>query len=149
VAERFFIECRGCVTDQREYAEIAYVVKKTPANVRQIAKRAHQIRDLLAADAVMYSDGGGVVTTARKPIYGRDKIARYVVGVRQKTAYPADPIFARVLVNGDPGLRMGSASKGFLRIIAIEVADGLVQAIRFFANPERFPVEFPKKALPA
>lgn len=159
-----------------EYAEIADVLDKAPANVRQIAKRARehagdssrrrdvsdrererlasaflaaavsgdvdQIRDLLAADAVMYSDGGGVVTAARRPIYGADKIARFMVGVQRKAAYPADAVFTRVLVNGDPGVRMDSAADGFLSIIAIEAAEGAVQSIRFFTNPERFPVAF-------
>lgn len=162
-----------------EYAEIADVLEKTPANVRQIAKRARdhagdpsrsqtvseeererlatsflaasvfgdieQIRDLLAADAVMYTDGGGVVTAARKPIYGADKIARFIVGVQRKAAYPDDAVFTRVFVNGDPGVRMDSAANGFLSIIAIEVADGAVQSIRFFNNPERFPPAFPKR----
>jgi RNA polymerase sigma-70 factor (ECF subfamily) len=163
-----------------EYAEIADVLEKTPANVRQIAKRAREhagdpsrsrvvseeererlatafltaaiagdveeIRDLLAADAIMYSDGGGVVTAARKPIYGADKISRFMVGVQRKDGYPDDPVFTKVLVNGDPGVRMDSAADGFLSIIAIEVADGAVQAIRFFTNPERFPVEFPQSS---
>ena len=161
-----------------EYAEIADVLEKTPANVRQIAKRARdhagdpgrqrtvaeeerqrltnaflaaavagdveQIRDLLAADAIMYTDGGGVVTAARKPIYGAAKIARFLVGVQGKAAYPDDPVFTPVLVNGDPGVRMDSASEGFLSIVAIEIADGAVQAIRFFNNPERFPVDLPQ-----
>lgn len=160
-----------------EYAEIADAVEKTPANVRQIARRARdhagdqsrarrvgeeererlataflaaavsgdvdRIRDLLAADAVMYSDGGGVVTAARKPIYGADKIARFLVGVQRKPAYPADAVFTRVLVNGDPGVRMDSAADGFLSIVAIEVAGDAVQCIRFFTNPERFPVALP------
>lgn len=39
----------------------------------------------------MYSDGGGVVTAARKPIYGADKIARFMVGVQRKAAYPTTP----------------------------------------------------------
>jgi RNA polymerase sigma-70 factor, ECF subfamily len=161
-----------------EYAEIADVLGKTPANVRQIARRARdhagdssrrrqvseeererlataflaaavsgdvdQIRELLAADAIMYTDGGGVVTAARKPIYGADRIARFLVGVQRKTAFPTDPVFTRVLVNGDPGVRMDSAADGFLSIAAVEVADGTVQTVRFFNNPERFPVEFPQ-----
>jgi len=161
-----------------EYAEIADVLERTPANVRQIAKRARehagdpsrhrpvdeeeqerlatafltaavsgdvdQIRDLLAADAIMYTDGGGVVTAARKPIYGADKIARFLVGIQRKTAYPTDPVFTQVRVNGDPGVRVDSASEGFINIAAIEVADGAVQSLRFFSNPERFPVEFPQ-----
>lgn len=163
-----------------EYAEIADVVEKTPANARQIAKRARdhagdatrrqpvseeererlasafllasvsgdvdQIRDLLAADAVMYSDGGGVVVAARKPIYGADKIARFMVGVQRKAAFPSDPTFTRVLVNGDPGVRMDSETDGFLSIVAVEVAEGVIQGIRFFTNPERFPVEFPRRS---
>jgi len=160
-----------------EYAEIADVLEKTPANVRQIARRARDhagdptrrrpvseeererlatafltaavsgdvegIRALLASDAIMYTDGGGVVTAARKPIYGADKIARFMVGVQRKSQFPDDPVYTQVLVNGDPGVRMDSASEGFLSIVAIEVADGAVQGVRFFNNPERFPVEFP------
>jgi RNA polymerase sigma-70 factor, ECF subfamily len=167
------------VFDQ-EYAEIADVLEKTPANVRQIAKRARehagdpdrrrsvsdeereelataflaaaisgevdQIRELLAADAIMYTDGGGVVTAARKPIYGADKITRFLVGVQRKSGYPGDPVFTKVLVNGDPGVRMDSAAEGFLSIVAIEVAEGAVQSLRFFTNPERFPVEPPQRA---
>jgi RNA polymerase sigma-70 factor (ECF subfamily) len=162
-----------------EYAEIADALGKTPANVRQIARRARdhagdptrgatvseeqrrrlasaflaaavsgdvdQIRDLLAADAVMYSDGGGVVTAARKPIYGADKIARFMVGVQRKAAYPVDAVFTQIRVNGDPGVRMDSAADGFLSIVAIEVAEDVVQSIRFFTNPERFPVAFPRR----
>jgi RNA polymerase sigma-70 factor, ECF subfamily len=160
-----------------EYAEIADILEKTPANVRQIAKRARdhagdptrrrpvseeererlatafmaasvsgdveEIRGLLAADAIMYTDGGGVVTAARKPIYGADKIARFMVGVQRKSHFPEDPVYTPVLVNGDPGVRMDSASEGFLSIVAVEVADGAIQGLRFFNNPERFPVEFP------
>jgi RNA polymerase sigma-70 factor (ECF subfamily) len=160
-----------------EYAEIADVLEKTPANVRQIAKRARDhagdptrrrpvdeeererlataflaasvsgdveaIRALLAADAIMYTDGGGVVTAARKPIYGADKIARFMVGVQRKSQFPDDPVYTPVLVNGDPGVRMDSEADGFLSIVAIEVAEGTVQGIRFFNNPERFPVELP------
>jgi RNA polymerase sigma-70 factor (ECF subfamily) len=162
-----------------EYAEIADILEKTPANVRQIAKRARehagdpsrhravskeeqerlataflaasvsgdveQIRGLLAADAIMYTDGGGVVTAARKPIYGADKIARFMVGVQRKSEFPDDPIYTPVLVNGDPGVRMDSASEGFLSIIAVEVAEGSIQGLRFFNNPERFPVAFPRR----
>ncbi|HST70047.1 MAG TPA: RNA polymerase sigma factor SigJ [Solirubrobacterales bacterium] len=162
-----------------EYAEIADVLEKTPANVRQIAKRARdhagdssrrrpvsdeererlttafltavasgeidRVRDLLAADAIMYTDGGGVVTAARKPIYGAEKIARFMVRVQSKSAFPDDPIYTPVLVNGDPGVRMDSATEGFLSIVAVEVADGAVQSIRFFNNPERFPVTFPSR----
>jgi len=153
------------------------VLEKTPANVRQLAKRARdhagdasrrrpvseeererlaaafltasisgdvdQIRDLLAADAVMYSDGGGVVTAARKPIYGADKVARFMIGVQRKSSFPKNPVFTPVFVNGDPGVRMDSAVEGFISILAVEISDGVIQSVRIFSNPDRFPVEFP------
>jgi RNA polymerase sigma-70 factor (ECF subfamily) len=104
------------------------------------------VRELLAADAIMYTDGGGVVTAARKPIYGAAKIARFMVRVQRKPDFPDDPLYTPVLVNGDPGVLMESASDGFLSIAAVEISDGLVQAVRFFNNPDRFPVEFPRRA---
>jgi RNA polymerase sigma-70 factor, ECF subfamily len=104
------------------------------------------LRDLLAADAIMYTDGGGVVVAARKPIYGRDKIARFMVGIQNKTAYPSDPEFTRLLVNGDPGVRMDSASQGFLSIVSVEIAGGAVRCVRFFNNPERFPASLREAA---
>jgi len=103
------------------------------------------VRDLLAADAIMYTDGGGVVTAARKPIYGAEKIARFMVRVQRKPDFPDDPVYKPVRVNGDPGVLMESAADGFLSIAAVEIADGLVQAVRFFNNPDRFPVEFPRR----
>jgi RNA polymerase sigma-70 factor, ECF subfamily len=155
-----------------EYAEIADVVGRSPANVRQIAVRARAhagdesrrrpvsaeqqerlwtafmaaslageidaIRSALAADAILYTDGGGVVTAARKPIYGADKIARFLIGVQRKPEFVPDVEYAMVRVNGDFGVRMVSPTSGFLGIVAIEVQDDEIVAVRIFSNPERF-----------
>ena len=138
-----------------EYAEIADVVERSPANVRKIAARAREhagdaarhrpvsaeeeqrlatafmtaalsgdlgaIRDTLAADAILYSDGGGVVVAARKPIYGADRIARFLLGVQRKPAYPADLQYAIVRVNGDFGVRMHSPAVGFAGILSVQI----------------------------
>ena len=97
-----------------------------------------QIRDLLAADAVMYSDGGGVVTAARKPIYGAARIAKFYVTVRRTGRFPTDLRSSPVTVNGSPGVRLVSRSNGPYAITAIEVVDDQVQTIRNFLNPDRF-----------
>ena len=155
-----------------EYAEIADVVDRSPANVRQIATRARvhagdqsrarpvsaeqqerlatafmaaalagdidAIRAALAADAILYTDGGGVVTAARKPIYGADKIARFLVGVQRKPEFVPDIEYTLVRVNGDFGVRMVSPTTGFLGITAVQVQDSEIVAVRIFSNPERF-----------
>ena len=93
----------------------------------------------------MYSDGGGVVTAARKPIYGADKIARFMVGVQRKSALPRRPrLHPGARSTAIPACGWTAPRDGFLSIIAIEVADGAIQAVRFFTNPERFPAEFPR-----
>lgn len=37
------------------------------------------LRSVLSEDAASYSDGGGVVTAAQKPIVGRDRVARFLL----------------------------------------------------------------------
>jgi RNA polymerase sigma-70 factor (ECF subfamily) len=117
--------------DERRRLAEAFMVAVSSGDV-------DRIRDLLAADAIMYSDGGGVATAARKPIYGADKIARFFVGIQRKDTTPTDLTFEPVVVNGDPGVRIDSASQGFINVTAVEIADGAVQAVRLFVNPYRF-----------
>jgi RNA polymerase sigma-70 factor, ECF subfamily len=155
-----------------DYAEIADAVEVSPANARQIAKRARDrvgdagrrgavdrarhreiaagflraaqqgdvegIKRLLASDAVQYSDGGGRVVAARKPIHGAHLIAKFYANVRRTDQFPLDLAATPVTVNGEPGVRLVSRSQGPYAITAIEVANGRVRAIRNFLNPDRF-----------
>ena len=59
---------------------------------------------LLAEDAVLLSDGGGIVRTARRPIHGADRIARLLLGLRRKSGFA--PAAQAVRVNGGPGFLM-------------------------------------------
>ena len=52
------------------------------------------------------------MAAARKPIYGADKIARFLVGVQRKPAFVHDTEYAVVRVNGDFGVRMVSPTAG-------------------------------------
>ena len=45
-----------------------------------------QLAELLRADAVALTDGGGRKTAARNPIIGADKIARFFIGIAAKNA---------------------------------------------------------------
>jgi len=57
---------------------------------------------LLASDARLYNDGGGRVTSARKPIFGPDRICRFLFGVRRK--FGADLVGIPGRLNGEPAL---------------------------------------------
>jgi hypothetical protein len=43
-----------------------------------------RLEALLAADAILYFDGGGEAAAARKPIYGAAEIGRFFAGARRK-----------------------------------------------------------------
>lgn len=61
-----------------------------------------ELTQLLADDAVLYSDGGGKRLAALNPIFGRDKIVRFLLGVTKK--FPVERVrVERVVINGLAG----------------------------------------------
>jgi RNA polymerase sigma-70 factor (ECF subfamily) len=89
---------------------------------------------LLAHDAVLQSDGGGVVRAALKPIEGADRIARWAVGVAERL--PQDVSFAVAPVNGLPGIVMREHGAVF-GVLSIDVRDGTIQNVYLQLNPEK------------
>jgi RNA polymerase sigma-70 factor (ECF subfamily) len=87
---------------------------------------------LLDEGVVVRADGGGVVTAARKPIMGRDRVLRtFAAGLRSAR----DVSVRSVLVNGDPGLLV--RLDGQVAVLAFVVADGRITHIDIVANPEK------------
>jgi RNA polymerase sigma-70 factor (ECF subfamily) len=56
---------------------------------------------VLAEDVVALSDGGGAVLAARKPVAGRERVARFLLGILDKFARDIEAVPA--MVNGEPG----------------------------------------------
>ena len=84
-----------------------------------------RLLEILHPDVVFTSDGGGIVTAARKPLEGADRVARAMASAVQEGAAS----FAIVDVNGEPGVlglgRRGPDRDGLhrrrRRIIAIDI----------------------------
>ncbi|MBT2477686.1 RNA polymerase sigma-70 factor [Streptomyces sp. ISL-94] len=115
-----------------------------PAEQREVAEKFREactggdlnaVLALLAPDVVSWSDGGGVVTAARRPLYGPDHVARWFLGVLAKPEVqgvemrPAE-------INGVPGLLLvsGGVNAGAL---TFEAVDGRITALRLAINPEK------------
>lgn len=62
-----------------------------------------EVESMLAEEAILYSDGGGKVTAARKPVFGSNKIARFLVGIQKQGAKKTDWWIEFRDVNGEPG----------------------------------------------
>lgn len=89
---------------------------------------------LLASDAVLTTDGGGVVAAARNPIEGADRIARWFFGVMAKA--PAGFAVEPGPVNGLPGLVM-RVPGGIYGVMSIAVRDGKIQNVYIQVNPAK------------
>jgi RNA polymerase sigma-70 factor, ECF subfamily len=104
----------------------AFVTAASTGNVTQLAS-------LLAEDAVLYTDGGGKRHAALNPIYGRDKIVRFAVGIAKKQPLASSVTPARI--NGLPGfiVQMPDGPE----TIAFEIHGGMVTAIYAVRNPDK------------
>jgi RNA polymerase sigma-70 factor (ECF subfamily) len=122
------------------YGEIAGMLDRTEASVRQVGSRArshvqarrpryeappevrrqvtdeflaacvggdlNRMMEMLAPDVTVWSDGGGKVRAALRPIVGADKAARWILGVLDRPI--PDLGVHHIDVNGQPGLLVTS-----------------------------------------
>ncbi|WP_308345002.1 RNA polymerase sigma-70 factor [Streptomyces sp. ISL-94] len=97
-----------------------------------------RLESLLSADVRYVSDGGGVVNAARRPILGRNNVARFAIGALEK--YVAGVPLTVAEVNGSPALLFGD-----LGVLVVEFENGLVSGLRAVVNPEK--LEFLRRQL--
>lgn len=102
---------------------------------------------ILHPDAVLFGDSGGKARTARRPIVGLDKVARFFTGLAEKYRDQAETALAHtrlVLVNGDLGVVLpalpevaSSEQKIAPRVVTFGIVDGKAAAIFDVVNPDK------------
>ena len=90
--------------------------------------------DVLAPDAVLYSDGGGKAAAALAPIVGADRIARLFLGILKKA--PAGLEVRGVRVNGQPGL-LAAIDGQVVQVMTFDIVDGRIATCFVVRNPEK------------
>jgi len=95
-----------------------------------------QLTAMLADEAVLYSDGGGKVSAALNPIFGADRVARFLIGIGKKlpavTVQLAD-------VNAGIGAVLLDAGRPF-SVMALDLTpDGRIGSLYFVSNPDKLP----------
>ncbi len=91
----------------------------------------------LAPDVAFYGDSGGRGETRFiTPVFGRDQVAE-VVRIQLERTLQLGASLRPTWVNGQPGMLARDADGGLIAVIAFDVLDGQVQAIRTVANPEK------------
>ena len=84
----------------------------------------------------MIGDGGGKGRAVREPTYGADRVARFMLGLFRR-AQKEGTYGVPALVNGQPGAVAYDAEGRVASVFALDIADGLVQAVRSVVNPDK------------
>ena len=122
-----------------------------PASQREVLLRftealkngdAGALTDLLTEDVGFWSDGGGKVAAARRPLVGRAEVLNFLVGLHRTAiahgAY-ADASLVLAEVNDEPALliRVGGRLES---VFVLSVAEGRITALRVARNPDKLEV---------
>jgi RNA polymerase sigma-70 factor, ECF subfamily len=94
------------------------------------------LEEMLAADVVVYGDGGGKGPSWPKPIFGRERVAKLIAGTL-KQVRELGVAFRAVHINGQPGIVFVDDEDRIGAVMSVDVADGLVQTIRGITNPDK------------
>jgi RNA polymerase sigma-70 factor (ECF subfamily) len=92
----------------------------------------------LAADVVVYADGGGKASamTFLRPLYGRERVTRMFSRSR-----PWQRLGARSIhyaeVNGQPGALYLNPDGHPVLVVSLDIADDLVQTVHAITNPDK------------
>jgi RNA polymerase sigma-70 factor (ECF subfamily) len=92
--------------------------------------------ELLAADVTVYGDGGGKAPAMPAPLVGAERVAKALIGWGGK-AREHGLVHRAALVNGEPGVVFRDADGRAVWVAALEIADGVVVAVRSVLNPDK------------
>lgn len=123
--------------------------RRAPAVAPPPAKAEHVVQQFLTAcvtgslsgllavltdDVVLYTDGGGRVRSALRPIRSADHVGRFMMGIRKRGAFNVESQLIRV--NGEPGLS-ARRGDGVLSITAFALEGARIRAIYMVSNPDK------------
>jgi RNA polymerase sigma-70 factor (ECF subfamily) len=116
-----------------------------PAERRTLAARFHAaaregdldgLVAVLAPDAVLIGDGGGIARSIPAAMHGAPAIARAMVtfyGQVDALGVTLHPVW----VNGQPGFRTVDAEGRVVNVVGLDIVDGRVVSIYSMLNPEK------------
>jgi RNA polymerase sigma-70 factor (ECF subfamily) len=92
--------------------------------------------ELLAADVVVYGDGGGKRPSWPQPIVGRERVLRLLAGMGAD-ARELGMRIRRTEVNGQPGAVFVDRAGRLINVMSLDIVDGVVQTVRSIINRDK------------
>jgi RNA polymerase sigma-70 factor (ECF subfamily) len=95
------------------------------------------LEQLLAQDVVLQGDGGGKAPALARSLHGRARVARTLRAWMRQGVRIAGARLRQVEVNGQPGALLLAGDGALLGVMALDIAEGQVQAVRSVVNPDK------------
>ncbi|MBE7550056.1 MAG: RNA polymerase sigma-70 factor [Anaerolineales bacterium] len=92
------------------------------------------LEQLLAEEVVCVTDGGGKVGAPTRPIIGRDRVARFLLGLMKQV--PAGFRAELALINGELGI-VGRVKDKITGTAVLDIQNGQIQQIWAVHNPDK------------
>jgi len=118
----------------------------TPQQQRQLTQQFIQafshgdlpgLLNLLADDVTCWSDGGGKVVAALKPLHGAQKVARFLRAIYRRT-HKLGVVHQAELVQINAQLGIVYSVAGVVESVAmLDIVDNPIQSIYFVRNPDK------------
>lgn len=99
------------------------------------ARDEQALLQLFAPDATWTADGGGKTAAAPRPIFGADRLARLVIGLREKFWADGRTVEA-VTINGEPGLCIRDGNR-LTATLSIATDGEHILAVYAVVNPDK------------
>jgi RNA polymerase sigma-70 factor (TIGR02957 family) len=100
----------------------------------------NELMELLAPEVTLWTDGGGKVRQALRPIEGIEKVAAWIAGVTKRPyegVEIADMSAEMVEINGSPGILITGAGRVIATLTVDLDAGGRIVTIHNVANPDK------------
>lgn len=92
------------------------------------------LESLFAKDVVSLADGGGIVTAARVPLFGRERVAKALSAISSKLLQNA--VFSITQVNGEPAVLISNQGAPFAVVDLLVDNQGITQLL-WVMNPAK------------
>jgi RNA polymerase sigma-70 factor (TIGR02957 family) len=100
----------------------------------------NELMAMLAPDVALWTDGGGKVRQALRPVVGAAHVANWMAGVSQRPyegVHPSEMTAEVVEINGAPGIVFRGAGRVISTLTLVLSSSGLITTIHNIANPEK------------
>ncbi len=129
-ARRYIQERRprfDATPDQQQRLLASFIAALSEGSVENVT-------NLLAEDVQLWSDGGGKASAATRPLFGREIVTRFLVGIGRNP--PPNTTIATAEINGAPALLIYLDGE-LIGVCNLLCGETTIQEVRFVRNPDK------------